>query len=671
LKHETGFCFYLETYETLKPLYMKKLLPILALFVFLLNSCEGDKPKSKTAKPPAAAQAPTIQPQPVRSEPPPVTKPVEQPKPVQHQETKDPIPDLIRQVEQAYKTGQQEYAAGHLTAARTNFDHAVNLLLTGPVEVRSDDRLLNEFDKIVEGINQLEMAAMKAGDGFTEQKTVPAPIDELNEIAFPADPAVTARAQATLKHIQSDLPLMINDVVAGYITYFSSTRGRNTLINAWRRGGKYRDMILRILREEGVPQDLFYQAEAESGFYPTAVSKAAARGMWQFMASRATGYGLQRNWWVDERQDPEKSTRAAARHLHDLYNQFGDWYLAIAAYDCGPGNVQKGVQRTGYADFWELYKRNVLPGETRNYVPIILAMAIIGKDPAAYGITDIQPEPPLQYDVVTTDYAADLRVVAEAVDAPAELLADLNPALIRRTTPKDLPYDLRLPVGTREQYMAVIGAIPRDKRVLWRFHTVGEGETLAAVAKKYKTTLSAIAEANALDEDRPLKMDAKLVIPVSGKGGVVGTGNYAKKATRYKVRKGDTVLSVADDFGVPADKLRQWNKLKGNTLARGRTLSIYKPVDSAVTNTNTSSASSGKTTSTKTSKANKTAAKAEKENDTANSPPARGSSATHYTVEEGDTLSSIARKFHITVAKLESLNGDSTKLKVGQKLRLK
>ena len=644
---------------------MKRTLPILALTALLLTSCEGDKPKNKSAKPSASAQAPAIQPQPVRPEPPPVAKPVEQPKQVQQHIT-DPVPDLILKVEQAYKAGQQEYTAGHLTAARTNFDHAVNLLLSGPVEVRSDDRLQNEFDKIVEGINQLEMAAMKAGDGFTEQKTVPAPIDELNEITFPADPAVTARAQATLKNIKSDLPLMINDVVAGYISYFSSTRGRNTLINAWRRGGKYRDMILRILREEGVPQDLFYQAEAESGFYPTAVSKAAARGMWQFMASRASGYGLQRNWWVDERQDPEKSTRAAARHLHDLYNQFGDWYLAIAAYDCGPGNIQKGVQRTGYADFWELYKRNVLPGETRNYVPIILAMAIIGKDPAAYGITDIQPEPPQKYDVVTTDYAADLRLVAEAVDAPAELLAELNPALIRRTTPKDMPYDLRLPVGTRELYMAAIGAIPHDKRVLWRFHHVAEGETLAGIAKKYKTTVSAIAEANALDEDRPLTTDAKLVIPVSGKGGVVGTGNYAKKATRYKVRKGDTVLSVADDFGVPAEKLRQWNRLKGNTLARGRTLSIYKPLDSAVTNASASNPSPART-----SKAKKAAAKAETESDTANSSPARGSSATHYTVEEGDTLSSIARKFHTTVEKLEALNGASTKLKIGQKLRLK
>ena len=177
-------------------------------------------------------------------------------------------------------------------------------------------------------------------------------------------------------------------------------------------------MIFRIFKEEGVPQDLIYLAQAESGFKPLALSRARARGMWQFMASRGVGYGLHRSWWIDDRQDPEKATRAAARHLKDLYNQFGDWYLAMAAYNSGPGNVQQAVKRTGYADFWELYKRNVLPGETKNYVPIILAMTIISKNPARYGLDAVTPEPPLHYDVVKVNYPVDLRLVAECVDAP-------------------------------------------------------------------------------------------------------------------------------------------------------------------------------------------------------------------------------------------------------------
>src|SRR5258708_23006327 len=172
-------------------------------------------------------------------------------------------------------------------------------------------------------------------------------------------------------------------------------------------------MITRILKEEGVPQDLIYLAQAESGFHPLALSRARARGMWQFMASRAAGYELGHDWWRDDRQDPEKSTRAAARHLKDLYKQFGDWYLAIAAYNSGPGNVQQAVKRTGYADFWELYKRDVLPKETKNYVPIILAMTIIAKNPAQHGIQNLRPYPPRTYEVVTVDYPVDLGLVTE------------------------------------------------------------------------------------------------------------------------------------------------------------------------------------------------------------------------------------------------------------------
>ena len=207
----------------------------------------------------------------------------------------------------------------------------------------------------------------------------------------PSTQNVKANAEAEIKSTHSDLPLMMTDQVAGYINYFSN-RGRGTLERALARSGQYDEMIRRTLKQEGVPQDLIYLAQAESGFHPLAVSRAGARGIWQFMASRAKGYGLERNWWMDERQDPEKATRAAAHHLHDLYNQFGDWYLAMAAYNSGPGTVQSAVKRTGYADFWELYRRNVLPKETRNYVPIILAVTIMAKNPEQYGLSSVVKE---------------------------------------------------------------------------------------------------------------------------------------------------------------------------------------------------------------------------------------------------------------------------------------
>jgi len=545
----------------------------IAIAGMLLSACEEKKPAR--TNPPGQAMAPAAQtgapaPQTAAPAPPP---PTPQPTPV------DPVPALIESSERAYQQGQSEYKAGHLEAAKTAFDQAVNVLMDGPVDVFSDDRLRAQFDKVVDGTHSLEMQAFKEGDGFTEQKPEPAPIDEAAEAVAPADAAVKEKAEAELRQTRSDIPLIMNDYVAGYINFFTNTnRGRNTLINGWQRAGRYREMIFRILQEEGVPQDLFYLAQAESGFHPVAVSRVGARGMWQFMHYTAPLYDLKKNWWIDERQDPEKSTRAAARHLKDLYNQFGDWWLAMAAYNSGAGNVQRAVQRTGYADFWELYKRNVLPKETKNYVPIIVAMTIVAKNPAQYGLNDVGIEPPLEPDVVTTDYAVDLRLVAEAVDAPVEEIAELNPALIRRVTPRDFKYDLKLPHGTKDRFEEAMAAIPADKRVAWRYHKVAEGETLSAVARKYRVSESAITQVNNLESDE-IQAGAKLVIPANGKVNLTATGGtYAKKATRYKVRKGDTVLSVADDFGVPADRLRRWNRLKGNALRAGRTLYIYKPV---------------------------------------------------------------------------------------------
>jgi len=364
--------------------------------------------------------------------------------------------------------------------------------------------------------------------------------------------------------------------VAGYINYFS-TGGRGVFERALVRSGRYRDMIQRVFKEEGIPQDLIFLAQAESGFHPLALSRARARGMWQFMASRGVGYGLRRNWWVDDRQDPERSTHAAARHLKDLYNQFGDWYLAMAAYNSGPGNVQQAVRRTGYADFWELYRRDVLPKETKNYVPIILAMTIMSKNPQQYGLDALQLEPPEAYDVVRVDYPVDLRLVAECVDTPVEDLVDLNPSLLRRTTPKDQAFDLHLPAGSKDKYEAAIAAIPRDQRVSWRYYKVEQGDTLAGIAKKYHTTVRAISQANGIPETE-LTADSRLVIPVSLAASDAAHIRYSKYPSRYRVHGGDSVLTVAEDFGVPPERLRRWNRLKGNELRKGRLLTVYKPL---------------------------------------------------------------------------------------------
>jgi membrane-bound lytic murein transglycosylase D len=545
----------------------KKIKPFLLVSAVLLITAGCEEQHKPNTTPPAQALAPTITapaPQlPAKIEPPP-----------QQALTPDPVDVTIEQAEKEFQAGQANYAAGHLDAAKQNFDKAFEILTQGPVSVRSNEKLKKEFDKVVDGINSLEVEALKKGDGFTEQKAEQAPIDEANDVTFPVDPNLKAKAQAELANTHSDLPLVMNDTVAGYINFYS-TRGRGTLERALVRAGKYREMIEKTFREEGVPQDLIYLAQAESGFQPLAVSRTGARGIWQFMAGRASEYGMNRNWWLDERQDPVKATHAAARHLKDLYAQFGDWYLAMAAYNCGPGNVQAAVRRTGYADFWELYKRDVLPRETKNYVPIIVAMTIMAKNPTQYGLESIFPDRPAEVDMVTIDYPVDLRLVSEIIDVPAETLQDLNPSLLRMTTPKDGSFDLQLPAGTKDKYLATVAAIPADKRVLWRYHKVESGETLASIAKKYHTTPAQISNVNGLEED-DIQAETRLIIPMSGSRDSDGMV-FSKRPTRYRVRHGDTVLSVADDFGVPPERLRRWNRLNGNELRKGRVIVIYRP----------------------------------------------------------------------------------------------
>ncbi len=546
------------------------LLPLAASLVLSMISCETAEKKKPAANPPTQALAPTQTP---KSAPP---AKIEAPSgPLSSKP--DRAEALVAQVENELQIGQVNYAAGHLEAARANFDKAVDLLLEAPLDIRSDERLQAEFDKVIDSVHSLEMAALKEGDGFTEQKSEPAPIDEANSITFPEPTTVTPEQAAAVKRIPSGLPLDLKPAVENYI-YFFSGRGRGTLEAALARSGRYRDMIQQILKEEGVPQELIYLAQAESGFHPLAVSRAGARGMWQFMASRASSYGLERNWWVDERQDPEKATRAAARHLKDLYREFNDWYLAMAAYNSGPVTIQNAVARTGYADFWELYNRGVLPKETRNYVPIILAVTIMAKNPEQYGLDRVVLEPPLRADTAKINYPVDLRLVAECTDTSLATLQELNPSLLRMTTPRDDAFELKLPVGTKNKYLANVAAIPVDKRVSWRYYKVEKGDTLASIARQYHTTTTAVATANELRNSAFLQPDTRLIIPIAPARAASGNTAFSRKILRYRVRKGDTVLSVADDFGVSAERLRQWNHLHGNRLPAGRVLLIHRMV---------------------------------------------------------------------------------------------
>ena len=476
---------------------------------------------------------------------------------------------LLARVEAKFASGEQNYRAGHLEAARKDFDDAVDWMLESGYDPASDPRLNELFHRVVDTVYADELQAFRAGDGFSEPPAVPAAIDEVAEMTFPVDPQLKARAEEAAKNISHDLPLTVNDEVLSFLNFFQTPRGRAIVETGLRRAGRYREMIQRVLGEEGVPQDLIYLAQAESAFQPLALSRAGARGIWQFVAWRGNEYGLKHTWWVDDRQDPEKATRAAAHHLRDLYGMFGDWYLAMAAYNCGPGNVTKAVERTGYADFWELYRRNVLPKETKNYVPIILALTLIAKDAAHYGI-HVDPDTPVPYDVVKPGRAIDLRLVAETIDVDVETLHALNPALLRLATPDDPSFEMHLPLGTAERFSAEIADIPPEKWVSWRRHRVAPGETLVSIAKKYKVTPVAIAEANNLEHGAQLGAGEKLIIPAAQ-----AQAEATRRLVSYRVRKGDTFLGIADRFSVDADDLKKWNRLKANKVSRGMVLRIY------------------------------------------------------------------------------------------------
>ena len=548
-----------------------RLLIAICAAAFLLTSCETANQRHAASGPPPRATAPTLAQTAGPSTP---TLP-----PAAQQPPLDPVDSLIAQAEVLFQNGEAYYRVGQPEAGKQNLDDALKLLSSGPVNIHTNDRLQAESDKITARSRTLELEATNESEPPVEQKAEPAPIDEANEATFPVDEKVKAKAEAELKAIHSDLPLVMNDYVAGYINYYS-TRGQAVLQRALSRAGRYRDLVQRIFKEEGVPQDLIYLAQAESGFQPFALSRAGARGMWQFMGSRARAYGLTHNTWVDERQDPEKSTRAAARHLKDLYKQFGDWYLAMAAYNSGPGNVQQAVQRTGFADFWELYRRNVLPKETKNYVPIILAMTIIAKNPAQYGLPEFQPDPPLNVEQIKIDYPLDLRLAAGCIGATLENLQDLNPSLLRYTTPKSGSFTLNLPSGSAQQFKENIAAVPVEKRMWWRYHKVASGETLTSIARQYRVTAKSITEVNGLEASE-ISPDTKLIIPIAAGRHAPGDAEtlvFSRHPTRYKVRRGDTITSVADDFNVPAERLRRWNRIRGDSLRAGRTLVIYRPV---------------------------------------------------------------------------------------------
>ncbi len=352
---------------------------------------------------------------------------------------------LIQRAEARFQEGRRLFLAGQAGAARIEFDRAIDTLLAGRVAGQGRTDMERKLAELTEAIHQYDLSGLGAAGLASEPVFEGSPLEEIPEPTFPIDPKLRDQVAEQLKAAVSQLPLELNDDVLRYINYFSSTRGRKTLLGGLSRAGRYRPMIRRIFDEEGIPQELIHLAQAESGFSPRAVSRKRAAGMWQFVLWRGQEYGLIRTKVTDDRLDPEKATRAAARHLHDLYKQFGDWYLAMAAYNCGPVCVAGAVERTGYADVWELRRRGALPRETSNYVPIIVAMVIMAKNPAQYGLGQVEIVPPVEFSTVTMDAATDLQLIADITERPVTVIRELNPALLSTVAPAGFP--VHVPTG--------------------------------------------------------------------------------------------------------------------------------------------------------------------------------------------------------------------------------
>lgn len=535
---------------------------------------------SRTSAPVATA--------PVQAAPAPVAAPA--PAPV------DPVIHAIATAEAAFEAGRSASQQGHLKDARLAFDLALDTLLVMPGGARSDPRLSAAVDALTDRISALELATLSSGDGFTETATEPASIDALLSLppaeadASPA-PGVATAVREDLATTAHDIPIPLNDRVLRFVEIFQG-RLRPFLSEGLSRGASYLPMIHTVFREEGLPLDLAFVPLVESGFKTTALSRTNARGVWQFMRPTGKEYGLRSDWYIDERADPEKATRAAAKYLKTLHRMFGDWHLALASYNGGPGRVQRAVKRTGIDDFWQLSESSKhLPRETRDYVPMILAATIIARNPAQYGF-EIPATLPFATDVVTVSGPVDLRNVAEWAGVPADEIRSLNPELRRWTTPvRTREYQLRVPMGTMASVLeGYAGAAPGDAAAL-QWYTVRKGESLPTIARRLRVSRADLAEANYLNTTARVQPGQRLVVPRAPSAALLAGRASTPAATRvaaaepearesdvtrtvYRVRKGDTLYSIARRHGVSVENLRAWNHLKSSALSIGDRLQI-------------------------------------------------------------------------------------------------
>jgi len=519
------------------------------------------------------------------------------------------VQKIIDRSDERLQAGDIHFKEGNYDQARRAYDRAIDIILESGVDVRSDVRLKQHYQNLVEYIFQRQLALLKPSAstlqaqmasatpgstpqvqlasaqtgpqgerrGFGQQLYEPSPLDELATLKLTDEElkgATEAEAQSAVAAAKLDFGFKPNALVQSFINYYLG-RGRATMEAGLRRSGRYMTLTRRIFKEEGVPQDLAWLGQVESAWSPIARSWAAAVGLWQFIPSTGARYGLRQDAWVDERSSFEKATRASARYLKWLANRYaGNWELAMAAYNSGEGRVDQAIARSGYADFWEIYQRGLIPAETRNYVPNILATIIIAKNPERYGF-NVKPEPPLAYDLVAVNNSVNLGLVADACDASYEYVLALNPELKRGLTPPGTPHQIRVPAGKGKQLQATLTRIPPERRASWRLQAAQPDDTFAAIARRTGVSESTLAAINGGE----LKPGQKVIIPANGgvrpvveaapKGAMLAraTGGAAK-IIACRVRSGETLSDIAGRYGVSVRDLATLNRVSPQARLR-------------------------------------------------------------------------------------------------------
>ncbi|HVZ41591.1 MAG TPA: LysM peptidoglycan-binding domain-containing protein [Candidatus Kapabacteria bacterium] len=439
-------------------------------------------------------------------------------KPLSDQVLKRKLEDARRHYVQAMRASEQ----GNSTVASRHFESAMAILndlvtypdiYSNPEFTKLSESLVQDYEEQITSLDSLDANSsffVLRDKIFQEVERIP-----VERKRLPGHDQMAAKEEETESQLQIDLT--DNTPVQQCITFFTSERGRKFFTKWLERTGRYFPMYERVLAEEGVPPELRHLSMIESGLSPGAVSWAKAVGLWQFIPSTGQMYGLSINWWVDERRDPEKATRAAARYLKDLYTDLGDWHLALASYNCGPGRVKSAIAKANSRNYWDI--RQYLPRETQQYVPLYIAATKIAMNPEAYGFTNINYEQPDQFDVVPMKGGADLSLISQASGIAPEQLKAMNPELLRDKLPQcSGDYKLHVPRGTSHDLAARVQELMESRPAQsYVTHKVGRNETLQDIASKYGVSTNAIADANELSGRTKLKNGTTLRIPLAAK----------------------------------------------------------------------------------------------------------------------------------------------------------